>query len=977
MSGALNRVPILDADVKIAVVFEDKCHPDRCNLECMGYCPPMRTGTEVIWLSQETGKAAISEETCIACGICLPAGAPISTVRGVVPIDQIRLQDRVLTHRGRYRKVTETHRRLYSGPLYRITTTGHPDPLEVTEDHPVLATIRPWIKGGRRLRKGSDVVRWTDPSELKVGDYLIRPRIKEVSRRTSWEVDIPVVVSGGRNPIWGRQTLSLPLTPEIGLLVGYYLAEGYADDRRVVFSFHERERAYRDDVRKIILEHFHLQGRAFQGNGKGRYLRYDSALLARVLSALGVGSDRKRIPPEFMVAPSDIRTAVVKGLWRGDGYRDPKRGYFTITTTSAHLAYQVQEILGSLGIVSGVTSQEPRGKKRVYYLLVTAEYVERMANLLGLPFEERRNRTASHYVMDEDYVFAPIRRIEVEHVRDLPVYNLEVAEDETYVAAGLAVHNCVKKCPFDAIRIIGLPDELEGEMVQRFGMNRFRLFRLPVPRQGQVMGLLGPNGIGKTTVINILSGHLVPNLGEYEEQPTWDRVLDRYSGTELYNYLRPIADEEWRTSLKPQYVDRLPQLHKGEVGDLLKRVDERGQLDLIVQELELESFLHHDLKNLSGGELQRTAIAATLLKDAHAYFFDEPSSYLDIYQRLRVARVIHKLSLEKPTVVVEHDLAVLDFLVDMVYLLYGEQGAYGIVAQPRPVRTAINVYLDGYLKEENIRFRRRPIRFEARAPRPEWRAEPLLSFPDIEVDVDGFTLETGAGTIGKGEVVGVVGPNATGKTTFVRVLAGELKPTKGNVEGSGTVSYKPQYIQLIYEGNVRELLLGRLGKAVETSYFKTELSSPLELEAIMEKEVSSLSGGEQQRVSIALCLGREADIYLLDEPSAYLDSNQRMQTARAIRRAMESSGKTALIVDHDVYFIDMVSDSLMVFAGVPAREGYGSGPFSMRDGMNLFLKDVGVTFRRDLDSKRPRINSPGSKLDRQQKSAGEYYYALV
>ncbi len=545
--------------------------------------------------------------------------------------------------------------------------------------------------------------------------------------------------------------------------------------------------------------------------------------------------------------------------------------------------------------------------------------------------------------------------------------------EETCIACGI----CIKKCPFDAIRIIGLPDELEGETVHRYGMNRFRLFRLPVPKEGKVIGLLGPNGIGKTTVINMLSGHLVPNLGDWEEEPTWDKVLDRYTGTEVYNYLRRLANGEWRTSLKPQYVDRLPQVHKGQVKELLEAVDERDELDHVVQALELGSFLEHDLRTLSGGELQRMAIAATLLRDADAYFFDEPSSYLDIHQRLRVARVIHRLSQEKLTVVVEHDLAVLDFLADVVYLLYGEMGAYGIVAQPRPVRTAINVYLDGYLKEENIRFRDREIRFEARPPRGEWQAEPLMSFSDVHVDLDGFALTTEGGSIKKGEVVGVVGPNATGKTTFVRVLAGDLAPKSGVVEGTAQVSYKPQYIQLEYEGSVRELLLGRLGKAVDTSYFKTELSAPLEMEPIMEKEVNSLSGGEQQRVSIALCLGREADVYLLDEPSAYLDSNQRMKAAKAMRRAMENTGNTALVVDHDVYFIDMVSDSLMVFAGTPAKEGYGYGPFPMREGMNRFLMDVGVTFRRDRDTKRPRINSPESKLDREQKSAGEYYYALA
>jgi ATP-binding cassette subfamily E protein 1 len=961
--------------VKIAVVFEDKCHPDRCNLECMAYCPPMRTGTEVIWLSEETGKAVISEETCIACGICIPAGIPVSTSRGVLPIEAIEVGDLVLTHRGRYRPVRETHHREYSGPLFHITVAGQPDDLVVTEDHPILAVIRPRIKGGRRLRKGPGEQRWVHPHELKVGDYLVKPRLKEIPRASAWNVSIPVVVGGGRRPTWGEE-VAVRLTPGMGRLVGHCLAEGSADDRRVTFSFHRRELAYLRDVENLVRDAYGVVGHQRRGTGEGRNLRFDSAHLARVLGSLGKRSDSKHIPPPFMTAGREVKAELVKGIWRGDGYQDPKRSYFTLTT-SPHLAYQVQEMLAGLGIAGGSRSSWPEGEKRVHRLNIRAEYVERMTGLLGLNLAETRDRTASHYGMDGDYVYMPISQIEVEHVEGLPVFNLEVQEDETYVAAGAVVHNCVKKCPFDAIRIIGLPDELEGEMVHRYGRNKFRLFRLPVPKEGRVMGLLGPNGIGKTTVINILSGNLVPNVGEYEREPSWDEVLERYAGTELHGYLRHVADGEWRTSLKPQYVDMLPRIHKGEVRTLLEGVDERGELDALVQALELEGFLDHDIRNLSGGELQRTAIAATLLKDAHAYFLDEPSSYLDIYQRLRVARVIHELSKRRPTVVVEHDLAILDFLADVVYLLYGEKGAYGIVAQPRPVRTAINVYLSGYLKEENIRFRDREIRFESRPPRAEWASEPLLSFSALEVELDSFVLTTDAGAVKRGEVVGIVGPNATGKTTFVKVLAGMLPPRSGSVSSGVNVSYKPQYIRLEYEGSVRELLLGRIGRAVETSYFKTEIAGPLELDPIMEKEVNSLSGGEQQRVSIALCLGREADIYLLDEPSAYLDSNQRMQAAKALRRAMENAGRTALVVDHDVYFVDMVSDSIMVFTGVPAREGHGSGPFPMRDGMNRFLKNVGVTFRRDLDTKRPRINKPGSKLDRQQKSAGEYYYELT
>ncbi len=545
--------------------------------------------------------------------------------------------------------------------------------------------------------------------------------------------------------------------------------------------------------------------------------------------------------------------------------------------------------------------------------------------------------------------------------------------EETCIACGI----CVKKCPFDAIRIIGLPEALKVDLIHQFSKNGFRLFRLPVPKEGQVVGLLGPNGVGKTTTINILSGDLVPNLGHYrKKKPQWDPVLEAFAGTELHEYIKRLANGKIRTSLKPQYVDKLPKVAKGTIKDLLRNVDEINRFKEISEDLGLNLILDRDITHLSGGELQRTAIAATMLKDADIYFFDEPSSYLDINQRLHIARIIKSLAEKKQVVVIEHDLAIMDFLSDIVHMIYGSEGAYGVLAQPRQVRTAINVYLQGFLREENIRFRDRVIKFESRPPRGTWKAETLLNYDALEKNYENFSLRVEKGSLKKGEVVGVEGPNATGKTTLVKMFAGEEKPTKGTVKSQWLVSYKPQYVESSYDGVVRELVTKIVGKKAEKTFFTSEIIEPLKVKGLMERDVSTLSGGELQRVAIAICLGRDADIYLIDEPSAYLDSNQRMETAKTIRRIMEKAGKSGLIVDHDVYFIDMVSDSIIVFKGEPGVSGLAEGPFPMRDGMNRFLKQVGITFRRDNDTNRPRINKPDSRLDREQKQSGEYYYAL-
>lgn len=530
---------------------------------------------------------------------------------------------------------------------------------------------------------------------------------------------------------------------------------------------------------------------------------------------------------------------------------------------------------------------------------------------------------------------------------------------------------CVRKCPFGAITITNLPEEMEAP-VHRYGQNGFALYGLPVPMEGKVTGILGQNGIGKSTAISILSGILRPNLGK---NASWDEVLERFAGSALGDYLKKVAEQGVKTAYKPQYVDRIPKSYSGPVRGLLDRTDERGALGGLVETLGLSRLMDREISSLSGGELQRVAIAATAARDAEFYFFDEISPFLDIHQRINVARILQNLAEGKAVMVVEHDLALLDLLAESVHLIYGTPGAYGVITRPKGVRIGINQYLKGNLPEENVRIRSEAIAFEVRAPRIEKDVPTLVEYDAFTKEYSSFTLKAEPGKIRSGEVVGILGPNGIGKSTYIKILAGVEKPTTGSFDLKLKVSYKPQYLKAESDTTVQRLLR-ETTHDFDTSYYQSEILRPMGLEPLMDQNLTELSGGELQRVAITACLSREADIYLLDEPSAHLDVEQRMLAAKVMRRFAESTERSVLVVDHDIYLIDLLSERLIVFEGEPGILGIAYPPYEMREGMNVFLKGIGITFRRDEETRRPRVNKPGSRLDRAQRDSGEYYYPI-
>jgi len=537
---------------------------------------------------------------------------------------------------------------------------------------------------------------------------------------------------------------------------------------------------------------------------------------------------------------------------------------------------------------------------------------------------------------------------------------------------------CVEKCPFDAIEIINLPQELEENPTHRYGENAFGLYGLPAPESGKVTGILGPNGIGKTTAVRILAGEIEPNLGRHTDHPSWEEVMDAYRGTELQSYLAQLRDGDVTVARKPQYVDKIPNSFSGITRELIERVDERGVADELTERLGIRPVLDQPIDTLSGGELQRVALAATLVRDADFYFLDEITPYLDIGQRVTAARLIQELAADgdRSMLVVEHDLAVLDLLADSIHVAYGEPSAYGVITDPKSTKGGINEYLSGYLDNENMRIRQDAIEFEQHAPRVASRTDTLVEYPALSKSYgDGeFSLEVDAGEIRNNEVLGIVGPNGIGKSTFAKLLAGQLDADEGTIGADLDISYKPQYVDIDRPMRV-DAFLSSITDQFGSSYWETEIAQPLQLQRIMEQNLTDLSGGERQRVAIAACLSKDADLYLLDEPSAHLDVEQRVLATSAIRRYTENHEATAMVIDHDIYMIDLLADRLQVFDGRPAEHGHAGQPVGMREGMNEFLANLDVTFRRDQRTGRPRINKPGSQKDRTQKSAGEYYYA--
>ena len=541
---------------------------------------------------------------------------------------------------------------------------------------------------------------------------------------------------------------------------------------------------------------------------------------------------------------------------------------------------------------------------------------------------------------------------------------LHINDEDVMEAHKMAVN----KYPYEgAIQMVQLVYE-EGDQVHQFGENEFRLYGLPSPDKDAVVGILGENGLGKTVASKILSGKLMPNLGEYEDPPEWKEIQEKFRGTGLQNHIKKLADGDLEAVTKPQQVERIPDVFSGTVEEFLTRGARPENFEELAEKFELKKLLERPVENLSGGELQRLAIAATIGRDAEFYVFDEPSSFLDVKQRLKSGHEIR--GLDGAVMTIEHDLATLDLISDRINIFYGENGSYGMVSNSLSSKKGINQYLDGHIPSQNLKIRNDSIDFE-RSEGDRGTGQTTLEYESMEKDFgDGeFELETSDGTLKEDEIIGIIGENGLGKTVFAKMLAGGLESDEGE-SPEASIAYKSQYIEA---SDVKVEDAFPSDANMNTKRFQTRIEEPLELEPLYERKLNNLSGGELQRVAVAMCLSRNADAYLLDEPSAFLDVESRVKLGKTLRRFSRKEEKPLMVIDHDLLLLDYISDRGIVFRGEPGVKGKSTRPMPTSEALNEFLKEVDMTFRKDPSTGRPRANKPGSQKDEKQRKAGKFY----
>jgi ATP-binding cassette, sub-family E, member 1 len=547
---------------------------------------------------------------------------------------------------------------------------------------------------------------------------------------------------------------------------------------------------------------------------------------------------------------------------------------------------------------------------------------------------------------------------------------------------------CVKKCPFEAIKIINLPSENKKDIIHRYNINGFRLYKLPELKHNNIIGIVGENGIGKTTLINILTNNIKPNFEQFDKNYDYKDIISKFRGSTIYTYLQKLYQGKLNITIKPQKIKQtLSELSFKSIQEYLIQNDISVDNNLI-DILELKNLINTNISidKLSGGELQRLLCLNSLSKKADVYIFDEPTNYLDIKQRLIITKLIRQLIEQNENsyvIVIDHDLSMLDYVCDELYIMFGKSGAYGIISNPLSVFDGINIYLDGFIPNENIRFREEEFNLKPSIELDKIEALKIenntlgIEYPEGIIEYPNYKLYIKKNKINlKSSINVILGENGTGKTTFIKYIASKLQVS---------VSYKEQTLNIskfklndVYP-TVEELFYKYIHISYTNTKFIHEIVKPLEIDEIKNRRLNELSGGELQKVMVILCLGTPADIYLIDEPSANLDIEKRLKMIKIIKNFILNNYKCVFIIEHDIMMAvsfaqEYTSNILLINKRIEnnIRISEISDYMNFNDGITQFLKSLDITMRISSHN-RPRINKYQSQLDKEQRLNNIYY----
>lgn len=362
---------------------------------------------------------------------CLPPGEKVMTSEGLRPIETIKVGDRVLTHKGRLRKVTKTMQRPYSGPMLSVRAYGHSSPVRMTPEHPVYIARHK----NKRLKRGESH-HFVQAKDLKKGDFWLRPRDKSSPEIAT----LPTLAIKKR-----RQHPDEIQTDEAWMRVcGFFVAEGSVGEvpkdnsTLVTFTFgkHQSEIALAWECMAI------LRDRGFAGSIRRSEYGWNvltSGPAARFFrDHFGAGAKNKRIPEWLFRLPEDNILAFLTAYGQGDGYRYRKGQYIRAVTVSEDLADGISWLATRVGWASSVCKMKPAkpGKTIAGNPKPTMNPLPPIDILL-----KTRQQDRCKVWMGDNYEYRYIKRIDSAPYAGM-VYNIEVEEDNSYCSLIGAVHNC-------------------------------------------------------------------------------------------------------------------------------------------------------------------------------------------------------------------------------------------------------------------------------------------------------------------------------------------------------------------------------------------------------------------------------------------------------------------------------------------------------------------------------------------------------